>query len=151
MKKETKNTIHLLSFFAISGLLMGCLEDDKKKSNGFEGSTELTQEKDSGQVNSNQKSPEQSTTSDDVIKFTPTPDEVRAVLYDLLTEKAMKVPESEERNKWYAIETAKINNLKIGNCTTAVIGAPSSCDIVVGDKTVKVKVLLTQSGWQIIN
>lgn len=82
--------------------------------------------------------------------FTPTADEVRTAMQQILVQKAMTMPPSPQRDQWYAAESARFAAVKVGNCTTAPLGTPSVCHIAVGEKTTQVKVLLTRAGWILV-
>lgn len=82
--------------------------------------------------------------------FTPTADEVRMAMQQILVQKAMTLAPSPQRDEWYAAESARFAAIKVGNCTTAPLGTPSVCHIAVGDKTAQVEILLTRGGWVIV-
>lgn len=82
--------------------------------------------------------------------FTPTADEVRTAMQQVLVQKAMTMPPSQQRDEWYAAESARFAAIKVGKCSTTPLGTPSVCHIAVGDKTTQVKVLLTRAGWILV-
>lgn len=83
--------------------------------------------------------------------FRPSVEDVMGALVDTLVETAINIPQSEERDQWYAQEVGKIENLSVNECSVSRVGTPSECHIVLGGESGVIKLLLTQRGWQIVN
>ena len=82
--------------------------------------------------------------------FTPTAAEVRQAMQQILVQKAMTMPPSQQRDAWFAAESQRFSAIQVGKCTTAPLGTPSTCHISVGGKTTQIKILLTRAGWMLV-
>ena len=82
--------------------------------------------------------------------FTPTAAEVREAMQQILVQKAMTMPPSQQRDAWFAAESQRFSAIQVGKCTTAPLGTPSTCHISVGGKTTQIKILLTRAGWMLV-
>lgn len=85
-----------------------------------------------------------------VASYAPTAAEVKHAFHQILLQKAMSMPQGQERDQWFVQETQRIDAMQVGRCSQTPVGTPSECFVSISGNTVKFQLLLTQSGWVIV-
>ena len=79
--------------------------------------------------------------------FSPSVEDVTAAFENALLKSVMSMPDSPQREQWFTSEYARLQTLRVGQCTRAVIGTPVACRVQFSGHVVDVKLLLTKTGW----
>ncbi len=82
--------------------------------------------------------------------FTPTPMDVQNVFTAALNNTISQAPPSPQKDAWVENELQRLRTLSVHSCTRAPVGVPSTCRISFNGKVVDIKLLYTQSGWQLV-
>lgn len=84
------------------------------------------------------------------IYYSPNQFEVTSALANVLTQSVIKMKEGEQRDKFYQDQVKLIQDLKINSCGRATLNNILECDILMGNKRIKLKMVYTPGGWFIV-
>lgn len=82
--------------------------------------------------------------------FTPRPNDVLSAFAQSLAATVLSMPQTPERDAWYRNQVQTLQTLRVGACTVSTPGTTSTCRVSLSDHEFDAHLMLTQSGWMLV-